>query len=496
MKVPHIIRTWVLIIILAVNHQFLMGQPSQMMLDEAVAVAREQSVSALKAKRSFISTYWAWRSYKASRLPSLNLYGDLMNFNRSLSLMQSYEDGSLRYTASNYLQNSIGLQMVQNLTLTGGTLYVYSDLSRIDQFGATNNLTWYSQPLTVSVVQPFFGYNRFKWEKRIEPKEYQKGRRTYLESMEQITIDVVDAYFALLASEKALETARSGYANMEKMCSVARNRMALGSVTRDEYLQLELRMLRDSIRVSERSVDVRKAQMALNSLLGYDESREITPVLEDNLPYIYAPYEEVLAKALENSSFALENEIDILNAEAAVAKAKADRGITMGLNARFGLSQTANDFPGVYRNPLNQEVVGLNFSVPIFDWGLGEGKVQKAKAQEDVVRAQVAQKENDFRRTLFTVVGQFDNQRAQCDVSRRAMDIAGERYSLMMDKFRAGNATVTDLINAQNDNDTAVESYISDISKFWSLYYSLRKYTLYDFVEGRDLDVNEKEMLE
>ena len=112
------------------------------------------------------------------------------------------------------------------------------------------------------------------------------------------------------------------------------------------------------------------------------------------------------------------------------------------------------------------------------------------------MRAQVAQKENDFRRTLFTVVGQFDNQRAQCDVSRRAMDIAGERYSLMMDKFRAGNATVTDLINAQNDNDTAVESYISDISKFWSLYYSLRKYTLYDFVEGRDLDVNEKEMLE
>ena len=185
-------------------------------------------------------------------------------------------------------------------------------------------------------------------------------------------------------------------------------------------------------------VAVRDAQMNLNSLLGYDESVEIEPVLSEELPDVIMDYDMVLERSLNNSKFDLENEINILNAQSAVAKAKADRGITMTLNARFGLSNTAPKIDGAYRHPLDQEVVGLSFSVPVFDWGLGKGKVQKAKAAEAVVRAQVQQSENDYRRSIYTAVGQFNNQRRQCEVSRRAKDIASERYSLMMEKFRNG----------------------------------------------------------
>ena len=159
-----------------------------MTLEEAIGTARSQSVAALQAKHAFVSTYWAYRSYQASRLPSLNLYGNLMNFDRSLTLLQSYEDGTFRYANSYNLQNSLGLSVAQNVTFTGGRLSVYSDLRRIDQYGAFKNLTWYSQPITVSYNQPLFAYNQFKWDKLIEPKEYERGRRQYIESMEDVTI--------------------------------------------------------------------------------------------------------------------------------------------------------------------------------------------------------------------------------------------------------------------------------------------------------------------
>ena len=236
--------------------------------------------------------------------------------------------------------------------------------------------------------------------------------------------------------------------------------------------------------------------MALNSILGYDESVEVLPVIDDALPEILMDYDMVLDKALKNSTFNLENDIKELNAASAVAKAKADRGISMSLNARFGLSQSGAGLPDVYRDLLNQEVVGLTFSVPIFDWGLGKGKVQKAKAAEEVVKAQNLQEENDFRRKIFTAVGQFNNQRQQCVASKRAMEIASERYSLMMDKFRNGNATVTDLTNAQNDSDSALSKYVGDLSNYWNYYYTLRKLTLYDFLAGRDIDIDVKEMVE
>ena len=466
-----------------------------MSLDSAINTSRTQSVEAKEARQSFISTYWAYRSYKASRLPSFNLYGGLMNFDRSLTLMQSYEDGSFQYVNSYNLQNSLGLQVSQNLTFTGGTLSVYSDMSRIDQFGMDKSLTWYSQPVTVSYYQPLFTYNQFKWDKKIEPKEYEKGKRQYMEAMEQITINTVRAYHSLILARMNNDIATSNYANTGRMLSVARERQMLGSVTRDELLQLELRMLNDSISINETAVAVREAQMVLNSVLGYDESYEITPVLEENLPDVYMDYDLVMVKALENSTFNLDNEINLLNAEAAVAQAKASRGISMSLNARFGLSQTAPDFGGVYSDLLDQEVVGLSFSVPIFDWGLGKGKVQKAKAAQEVVKAQVQQSENDFRRQIFTAVGQFNNQRHQCSVSKRAMQIAQERYELMMEKFRSGKASVMELNTAQSENDTALQKYITDVSNFWEYYYTLRQYALYDFIKGKDLDIDVNEMI-
>lgn len=467
-----------------------------MTLEEAIGTARIQSVAALQARHAFISTYWAYRSYLASRLPSLNLYGNLMNFDRSLTLLQSYEDGTFRYANSFNLQNSLGLSVVQNVTFTGGRLTVYSDLRRIDQYGTFKNLTWYSQPITVSYYQPLFAYNQFKWDKLIEPKEYEKGRRQYIESMEDVTIAAAKAYFDLIAATRNHDASVTNYSNTVKMRSIARERLKLGTVTRDEYLQLELRVLNDSIAMGENLVKVREAQMSLNSILGYDESVDISPVIDDAIPEILMDYDLVLDKALKNSSFNLENDIKELNAASAVAKAKADRGISMSLNARFGLSQSGTGLPDVYRNLLNQEVVGLTFSVPIFDWGLGKGKVQKAKAAQEVVKAQNLQDENDFRRKIFTAVGQFNNHRQQCVASKRAMDIAAERYSLMMDKFKNGNATVTELTNAQSDSDSALSKYVGDLSNYWNYYYTLRKLTLYDFLTGRDIDIDVKEMVE
>ena len=139
-----------------------------MSLQEAIGTARSQSVAALEAKHSFVSTYWAYRSYQASRLPSLVLYGGLMNFDRSLTLLQSYEDGSFRYTDT---------------------------------------------------------YNQFKWDKLIEPKEYERGRRRYVESMEQVTINAVSAYFSLVQALKNQEVVKSNYENTGKMRSVAAERM-------------------------------------------------------------------------------------------------------------------------------------------------------------------------------------------------------------------------------------------------------------------------------
>ncbi len=465
-------------------------------MEEAVATARRQGVPAMEAKYNFVSSYWAWRSYKASRLPSIDLYGNIGSINRSLTLLQDYETGDVKYTITNNMQNSLGLSLTQNIPLTGGTVSIYSDLSRIDQYGANRSLTWYSQPVTATYSQPLFGYNKFKWNKLLSPKEYERARRVYVESMEKLSGEVVTAYFNLALAVMRGQVAENGLANTARMLSIARERMKLGSVKRDDCLQLELRVLNDSIAANENEVAVREARMALNSLLGFDESFEAIPVVGEELPDLVMDYDFVLSKALANSSFDIDNEIDILNAQSAVAQAKADRGITMLFHARFGLSKTDRELRKAYEGVVDQEVVGLSFRIPIFDWGTGRGKVQKAQAAEDVVRSQVEQERNDFRRRLFTAVGQFNNQRRQCWSSCRARDIAEERYTLVMDAFGRGESSVTDLNTARIEYDNAITQFVTDISNYWNYYYAIRQLTLYDFVAGTDIEVNPEELME
>lgn len=464
-----------------------------MSLSEVIGAARTQSVPALEARAAFVSDYWAWRSYQASRLPSLSLYGNLGSFDRSLRLLQNFETGEMVYTSNFNMENSLGLMARQNIIFTGGTLSLYTDLTRIDQF-ASSGRTWYAQPVTLSYSQPLFAYNQFKWDRLISPKQYEKAKRTYLESMEEVTLRAVERYFGVMEAQERYDAARTNYENTAQMLQIAAERLSLGSVTRDEYLQLELRMLSDSISINENHVALREARMLLNSLLGLDETREVQTVLEEELPVVLMDYELVLRKASENSSFGFENSISLLNAEAAVAQARAARGITMQLNARFGLSKTAPELQGVYRDLLDQEVVGLSFSVPILDWGEGKGRIRKAEAAAEVIKAQVEQAENDKRISLYTAVGQFNNQRRICDVSRRAAAIARERYALVMEKFRGGKATVTDLNTARAESDDATQKYIRDIASFWNYYYALRKLTLYDFIADDDIMVDYEEM--
>ena len=100
------------------------AQAQTMTMTEAIQCARSGSVQALEARQEFISVYWAFRAYQASRLPSLYLYGNLGNFNRPLSLHQSPDDGSmltgtpgnttevLRENHLIYFYNSLFLQSV------------------------------------------------------------------------------------------------------------------------------------------------------------------------------------------------------------------------------------------------------------------------------------------------------------------------------------------------------------------------------------------------
>lgn len=201
--------------------------------------------------------------------------------------------------------------------------------------------------------------------------------------------------------------------------------------------------------------------------------------------------DEVLEKAIENSSHPLEQKLQILEAQRSLAQAKANRGIKMTLSSELGFTRTAETLGSAYSRLRDNEIIGLALSLPIFDWGVSRGRVKMAEAQVDVVRTQMEQAHLDYVQELRRKVTLFNIQPSQCRDALRAQEIAEERYDITRRRYETGAISVTDLNTAQQEMESAKAQYISQLQTFWNDYYTLQKSTLYDWQTHRKL-VNEE----
>ncbi len=466
------------------------GSEIRLDLDGAIATARDQSPSALLARHTFLVSYWEYRIFRSELLPSLSLISDLGNFNRTLSRVQSSETGAYRYVNDYYMNNDVYLSLKQNITLTGGTVSLATGLNRLDQFSPERLITYNSQPVYIALNQPLNGYNSFKWEKKIKPKEYELAKRVYLESMEEVTETVVGYYFELLQAQKQSEIARFSRDNTSQLYEMAKERFTVGTITRDALLQLELKLLNSEISISDCAVKEQMAMMKLRTYLGFNENVSIILDMPGENRDLLLSNEDVLTKVFLNSSTTLDNEIQTLSAEQEIAKARATNGLSAGLSLQFGLNQVGNDIPSAYRSPLDQEVVGISLTVPILDWGVHRGGVKVAKSKAEVVASQIEQSVNRINENIALKVLQFNKQGGQCMVSRRADAVGKERYASARERFLNGTLSVTDLNTAQSEMDDASLRYLTDLSNWWIYYYSIRRMTLFDYLGNKAVDAD------
>ena len=82
--------------------------------------------------------------------------------------------------------------------------------------------------------------------------------------------------------------------------------------------------------------------------------------------------------------------------------------------------------------------------------------------------------------------------RLQIDITRKADEVAQERYNVAQNRYLIGKIDITNLNIALNEKDEAKRSYIDALKSFWVAYYELRRITLYDFANRQLLYVPEK----
>lgn len=463
------------------------GQESKrvLTLDDVVSIASRQSPDALNAMNRFRRSYWQYRNYKAGLMPILTFDATIPSLSRSIEKVTTPE-GDFFYDR-NLANYSTGLALTKNLGLTGGQIFLNSNLQRIDIFGDSTRTSYMSSPLTIGINQPVFGYNKFRWLKKTEPLRYNEAERGYLEEVEQVTLNATSAFFRLLDAQIRFKIQQINLANNDTLYQIAKGRYNIGTIAENELLQIELSLLNSRSALESANLEVEMRTFELRSYLRIPENTSIELVSPGPPPVINVEAQIALAQARTNRAVVLAYERRLLEAESSVYEAKATNRFNANIYAVYGLTQSTSDFENIYKDPQKQQRLELGISIPILDWGLGKGQVKLAESNLELERTDVQQDMKDFDQEIFLKVMQYNMQPGQFAIASKSDTVALKRYEVTKQRYMIGKIGIIDLNIAQAEKDAAQQGYIAALSNYWRSYYELRKLTLFDFINKKPI---------
>ena len=457
-------------------------------LDEAIRIARVQSVDAAVALNELKTAYWEYRTFRADLLPEMNFTATAPSYSKSYNTYQQ-DDGSYTFVRNNYLQAGGGLSIDQNIWLTGGTISLNTSLDFLQQLSFDKTKRFMSVPIGLTLKQPIFGVNNTKWNRRIEPVRFKEAKASFLSATEEVTMTTINYFFNLVLAKENMAVANQNLANANKLYEVAKAKRRMGQISENDLLQLELNVLNARSTLTEYQSNLKSQMFKLRSFLALGENEELEPVVPETFPSVVLNYQSVLEKALDNNSFAHNIRRRQLEADYDVAKAKGDMR-QISLYAQVGYTGMDQEFSQAYRQLKDNQVVEVGVRIPILDWGKRKGKVKVAESNREVTESKLRQETMNFNQNLFILVEQFNNQLTQLQIADEADVIAQKRYKTNVETFMIGKISTLDLNDSQSRKDEARQRHITQLFYYWYYYYQLRSLTLWDFSNNTNIDAD------
>lgn len=496
MKKLYIVFIVLLSIILSTANQGY-SQNTKLSLVEAIKVAKEQSIRAFMAKHRFRSSYWNYRSYRASYLPYLSANSTLFNLNRSIAKNNVLENGQWveRYAESKSLNSSLGFSVMQQVPWTGGSIFMRSNLNRVDLLNG-DPASWMTTPVSIGFSQPLFAYNEFKWERKTAPMQYEIAKKTYIESMEDVTRMTISNFFSLVTMKENLIASRKNRNKRDTLYMIAQGRFEMGIIDQADKMEMEQQYLQAKNTVIEDSLKLMVEKARFNTFMRFTQGSEFDLIYDTILPHIHINVARAIELALENGSEVLNWEISTMNSESSVEQAKVRNRFNADLNVSYGLTQQGADFQTAYQDPRNSQSVQVSMSIPILDWGRRKGQVKMAESNHERTMMEIEQSQVDFEHNFFLQVSQFNLMNDLFLLRSKTDSISAIRFEITMQKYLKGQIDILKLNDAITAKDAARRSYISTISSFWSEYYAIRKATLFDFINDVPLTQDYDKIIE
>jgi outer membrane protein TolC len=456
-------------------------------LEGMLKLANQNSLDAFKAKRQYAISYWEYKSFRAKFLPRIDLDLAPLTFTRSLVKRYDVIENVDRFIQQQNLLSFSEVSITQNIVPTGTKVYINSSFNRLINYGDNRFTNYSTTPINIGVEQPLMAFNELKWMNKTALLEYEKAKKDYIFEAQRINLETLDLFFQWALSAAKVEIAKENKSNAERLYKIAKKRYDIGAIEKDDLLNLELEQFTSKTTLLSETQNLQNIIADLKLFTNREDVDEYEPQLPELISTLKINLNEATEHMDKNNPDLLESTIKSINAQRDLDKVVKENRFDLSLTASYGLNQQANSFREAYRSFLDQQIVGVSFSMPILDWGERRGLIKTAKMTKELADIEIQQTVNDVKRQLVLKVNNFNLQEEQVLAALKAKQIAKESYGITEKRFLSGKVDLLRLLTSRQAWQQATEQYIASLQLYWTYYYEVQQLTLFDFAKKQTL---------
>jgi outer membrane protein len=271
----------------------------------------------------------------------------------------------------------------------------------------------------------------------------------FADQAQAIVLETGLGYYGVLSALAAEEAARANLSFARVSLAAATARERAGAGIRSDRLQADAAEAQALLQLRRAEGDLATARGRLATALA----------LPPTTPLVLAPPPRPeTAAALQQSAGTLIDraqalrpdlrlrDADVASAEAAVAQARANQRPSVNLGATtpsLALNSGSSDSVGAS--------AGVTLSIPLFDSGGRTAAIQAARADLEASRLDRERARLGAAQDVWQRFQAFRVQAESLETAERQLRSASEAAELAQGRYRAGLASITELLNAQSD---------------------------------------------
>lgn len=291
-----------------------------------------------------------------------------------------------------------------------------------------------------------------------------------------LTVTVTEYYCALVVAERKYATAQQSQDQGQQFLNATRERESGGEAAHSDVIKAELQFGQQQQAFQEAKLAMANARLDLAVLLFPALNQNFTVV--DDLAQAPA-----LVPFADARTLALRANPDLKAAMEALREAGSDVSAarqsflpTLTIDADYGIE--ANEFalrgevsgatPDERRLQQNNlgEFVTLNLQFPIWDWGGLRSKLHQAEWRRQQAKLELTSAQRKLIANLYSSYNEAEVSRTALDLLRHSAELASESLRLTSLRYKAGEATALEVVDAQNTLAEARNAYDSGQARY------------------------------